>query len=94
MVKLLILRYNLIGTLLYLTVGRIDIISRTNLCVRYQASPKESHIREVKRIFRYLKETPKLGLWYPKDSCFDHVGYTDSDYVDCTLDRESSFDGC
>ncbi|GKC22717.1 ribonuclease H-like domain-containing protein [Tanacetum coccineum] len=58
-------------------------------CARYQVNPKVSHLHAVKRIFRYLKGQPKLGLWYPKDSPFDLVAYTNSDYARASLDRKS-----
>ncbi|GJX96072.1 retrovirus-related pol polyprotein from transposon TNT 1-94 [Tanacetum coccineum] len=61
---------------------------------RYQVNPKVSHLHAVKRIFRYLKGQPKLGLWYPKDSLFDLVAYTDSDYAGASLDRKSTTGGC
>ena len=64
----------MIGSLLYLTASRPDIIFATCLCVRFQADPKESHLIAVKRIFRYLKGTPNLGIWYPKDTGFDLIG--------------------
>ncbi|GJZ94096.1 putative reverse transcriptase, RNA-dependent DNA polymerase [Tanacetum coccineum] len=57
-------------------------------------NPKVSHLHAVKRIFRYLKGQPKLGLWYPKDSPFDLVAYTDSDYAGANLDRKSTTRGC
>ncbi|GJY22239.1 retrovirus-related pol polyprotein from transposon TNT 1-94 [Tanacetum coccineum] len=60
----------------------------------YQANPKESHFVAVKRIFRYLKGTPNLGLWYPKGSGFNLKAYLDSDYVGCNLDRKSTLGGC
>ncbi|GJR74197.1 hypothetical protein Tco_0086562 [Tanacetum coccineum] len=63
-------------------------------CVRYQANPKVSHFHAVKRIFRYLKGQHKLGLWYPKDSPFDLVTYTDSDYAGASLDRKFTTGGC
>nr|GEU51861.1 retrovirus-related Pol polyprotein from transposon TNT 1-94 [Tanacetum cinerariifolium] len=59
-------------------------------CARYQVNPKVTHLHAVKRNFRYLKGQPKLGLWYPKDSTFDLVAYTDSDYVGASLDRKST----
>ena len=71
----------MIGTLLYLTASRPDIMYSTCLCARYQAEPKESHLIAVKRIFRYLKGTPNLGLLYPRDSGFDLIGYSDSDFA-------------
>ncbi|GKB75611.1 putative ribonuclease H-like domain-containing protein [Tanacetum coccineum] len=62
--------------------------------LKYQVNPKVSHLHAVKRIFRYLKGQPKLGLWYPKDSPFDLVAYTDSDYAGASLDRKSTIGGC
>nr|GEU50405.1 hypothetical protein [Tanacetum cinerariifolium] len=61
---------------------------------KYQVNPKVSHLHDVKRIFRYLKGQPKLGLWYPKGSPFDLVAYTDSDYARASLDRKSTTGGC
>ena len=66
----------MIGSLLYLTASRPDIMFATCICARFQANPKKSHLSAVKRIFRYLKGTPYLGLWYPKESSFDLIGYT------------------
>ncbi|GKG21817.1 hypothetical protein Tco_0384412, partial [Tanacetum coccineum] len=63
-------------------------------CARYQVNPKVSHLHAVKRIFRYLKGQPKLGLWYLKDSPFDLVPYTDSDYAGASLDRKSTTGDC
>jgi len=77
----------IIGSLLYLTASRSEIMYSTCLCVRYQSKPKESHLTALKRIFRYLKGTPNLGLWYPKDSEFDLTSYSDSDFAGCKLDR-------
>jgi hypothetical protein len=84
----------MIGSLLYLTASRPDIMFATCLCARYQSCPKESHLQAVKRIFRYLKGSPNLGLWYPKDSGFDLIGYSDSDFAGCKLDRKSTSGGC
>ncbi|GJU69382.1 putative ribonuclease H-like domain-containing protein [Tanacetum coccineum] len=61
---------------------------------RFQVTPKTSHLHAVKRIFRYLKGKPKLGLWYPKESSFDLVAYSDSDYGGANLDRKSTIGGC
>ncbi|GJU34508.1 uncharacterized mitochondrial protein-like protein [Tanacetum coccineum] len=63
-------------------------------CTRYQVNPKVSHLHAVKRIFRYLNGQPKLGLWYTKDSSFDLVAYSDSDYAGASLDRKSTIGGC
>ncbi|GKD65381.1 putative ribonuclease H-like domain-containing protein, partial [Tanacetum coccineum] len=62
---------SMIGSLMYLTSSRPDIMFAVCACARYQVNPKVSHLHAVKRIFRYLKGQPKLGLWYPKDSPFD-----------------------
>ncbi|GKA62224.1 hypothetical protein Tco_0761743 [Tanacetum coccineum] len=61
---------------------------------QYRANPKESHLIAVKRIFRYLKGTLVLGLWYPKCSGFDLKGYSDSDYAGCNIDRKSTLGAC
>nr|GEV53765.1 retrovirus-related Pol polyprotein from transposon TNT 1-94 [Tanacetum cinerariifolium] len=60
----------------------------------HQVTPKECHLHAVKRIFRYLKDHPNLGLWYPKESPFDLVAYSDSDYGGATQDRKSTTEGC
>ncbi|GJT63688.1 retrovirus-related pol polyprotein from transposon TNT 1-94 [Tanacetum coccineum] len=80
----------MIRSLLYLTVTRPDIQFSTVLCARYQSNPKESHLTTMKRILRYLKGTPTLGLYYPKCSGFDLKGYSDSDYAGCNMDRKST----
>nr|GEW03676.1 hypothetical protein [Tanacetum cinerariifolium]GEX00880.1 hypothetical protein [Tanacetum cinerariifolium] len=72
---------SMIGSLMYLTSSRPDIMFAVCACARYQVNPKVSHLRVIKRIFRYLKGQLKLCLWYPKDSSFDLVAYTDSDYA-------------
>ncbi|GJS66597.1 hypothetical protein Tco_0681161 [Tanacetum coccineum] len=84
----------MIRSLMYLIASRHDFQFSTCLCARYQANPKESHLVVVKRIFRYLKETPNLGLWYPKGLGFDLKAYSDSDYARCNLDRNSTSRGC
>ncbi|GJV92915.1 putative ribonuclease H-like domain-containing protein, partial [Tanacetum coccineum] len=81
---------SMIGSLMYLTASRPDIIFAVCACTRFQVTPKVSHLYAVKRIFRYLKGQPKLGLWYPKDSPFDLEAYTDSDYAGASLDRKST----
>ncbi|GJX75971.1 putative ribonuclease H-like domain-containing protein [Tanacetum coccineum] len=81
---------SIIGSLMYLTSSRPDIMFAVCACARYQVNPKVSHLLAVKRIFRYLKGQPKLGLWYPKDSPFDVVAYTDSDYAGASLDTKST----
>ncbi|KAJ9547221.1 hypothetical protein OSB04_019764 [Centaurea solstitialis] len=84
----------MIGSLLYLTASRPDIMYSTCLCARYQAEPKESHLTAVKRIFRYLKGTPNLGLWYSKDSGFDLIAYSDTDIAECKIDMKSTTGIC
>ncbi|GJR15741.1 putative ribonuclease H-like domain-containing protein [Tanacetum coccineum] len=85
---------SMIGSLMYLTSLRPDVMFAVCACARYQVNPKVSHLHAVKRIFRYLNGQPKLGLWYPKDSPFDLVAYTDSDYAEASLDRKSTTGGC
>ncbi|CAH9066792.1 unnamed protein product [Cuscuta europaea] len=80
----------IIRSLLYLTSNRPDIVFSTCLCARFQANPKESHLTAVRRILRYLKDTVNLGLWYPKHSGFDLVGYSDADFAGCRMDRKST----
>jgi hypothetical protein len=64
------------------------------MCARFQGSPKEAHLVAVKRILRYLKHTPNISLWYPNGARFQLVGYSDSDYADCKIDRKSTSEGC
>nr|GFB31763.1 putative ribonuclease H-like domain-containing protein [Tanacetum cinerariifolium] len=84
----------MIGSLMYLTASRPDIMFAVSAYARHQVTPKECHLYAVKRIFRYLKGHPKLGLWYPKESPFDLVAYSDSDYGGATQDRKSTTGGC
>ncbi|GKA95541.1 putative ribonuclease H-like domain-containing protein [Tanacetum coccineum] len=85
---------SMIGSLMYLTSSRPDIMFAVCACARFQVTPKVSHSHAVKRIFRYLKGQPKLGLWYPRNSPFDLVAYSDSDYAGASLDRKSTIGGC
>nr|GEY33931.1 putative ribonuclease H-like domain-containing protein [Tanacetum cinerariifolium] len=85
---------SMIGSLMYLTASRPDIMFVVSACARHQVTPKECHLHVVKRILRYLKGHPKLGLWYPKDSPFDLVTYSDSNYGGATQDRKSTTRGC
>jgi hypothetical protein len=64
------------------------------MCARFQAAPKECHMRAVKRIMRYLVLTPDLGLWYQKGSCFDLISYSNVDYAGCKVDRNSTSRAC
>nr|GFB33640.1 uncharacterized mitochondrial protein AtMg00810-like [Tanacetum cinerariifolium] len=85
---------SMIGSLMYLTLSRPDIMFAVCACARFQVTPKVSHLHAVKRIFRYLKGKLHLGLWYPKDSPFTLVAYSDSDYAGASLDRKSIIGGC
>nr|GEV16554.1 hypothetical protein [Tanacetum cinerariifolium] len=85
---------SMIGSLMYLTSSRPDIMFAVCACAYFQVTPKASHLHAVKRIFRYLKGKPHLSLWYPKDSPFDLVAYSDSDYAGASLDRKSTNGGC
>jgi len=84
----------MVGSLMYLTASRPDIMFATCLCARFQSDPREAHANAVKRIFRYLKGVPRLGLWYPKGSSLDLMGYSDSDHAGCKIDRKSTTGGC
>jgi hypothetical protein len=85
---------SMIGSLLYLCASRSDIMLSVCMCARFQANPKEVHLRAVKRTMRYLVYTPKFGLWYPKRSTFDLIGYSDADYAGCKIDRQSTSGTC
>ena len=82
------------GSLLYLTASRPDIMYSVCLCARFQACPKESHLNAVKRIFRYLKGTIDIGLWYPKCDNFELICYSDADFGGCKIDRKSTSRTC
>lgn len=84
----------MIGSLLYLTASRLDIMFSVCLCARFQSCPKESHLTAVKRILRYLVGTTALGLFYPRNTSFDLVGYSDADFAGCRLDRKSTSGTC
>jgi hypothetical protein len=78
---------SMIGSLLYLCASRPNIMLSICMCARFQANPKEVHLRAMKRTMRYLVYTPKFGLWYPK-------GYSDADYAGCKIDRKSTPGTC
>jgi len=84
----------IIGSLLYLTASRPDIMFSVCLCARFQANPKESHLKATKRILRYLSHTHNFGLWYPSCENFDLVGYSDADYAGSLVDRKSTSGTC
>ncbi|GJX92801.1 putative ribonuclease H-like domain-containing protein [Tanacetum coccineum] len=83
----------MIGSLMYLTSSRPDIMFSVCACARYQVNLKVSHLHVVKMIFRYIKGQPKLGLWYPKDSPLVLIAYTESDYAGASLDMKSTTGG-
>ncbi|GJV57324.1 retrovirus-related pol polyprotein from transposon TNT 1-94 [Tanacetum coccineum] len=84
----------MIGSLLYLTASRPDIMFSVCLCARFQEDPKTSHLEAVKRIFRYIKGTMHLGLWYPKGSGIETIVYADSDHAGDYVDRKSTSGVC
>jgi hypothetical protein len=81
---------SMIGNLLYLTVSRPHNMFSVCMCARFQAPPKECHMMAVKQILRYLRQTPNLGLWYSKGAQFILIGYSDSDYGGCKIDRKTT----
>jgi hypothetical protein len=85
---------SMIESLLYLCASRPDIMLSVCMCARFQADPKEVHLRAVKRILRYLVHTPKFGLWYPRGSTFNLIGYSDADWARCKIDRKSTSRTC
>jgi hypothetical protein len=84
----------MIGSLLYLTASRPDIMFSFCLCARFQSCPKESHLVAVKRIFRYLLGTIDLGLLYPKFTSLPLVSYSDANFAGCKIDRKSTSGTC
>jgi hypothetical protein len=81
---------SMIGSLFYPCASRSDIILSVCMCARFQAAPKECHLRAVKRIMRYFILTPYLCLWYPKGAHFELIGYSDADYAGCKVDRKNT----
>nr|GEX98023.1 uncharacterized mitochondrial protein AtMg00810-like [Tanacetum cinerariifolium] len=84
---------SMIGSLMYLTLSRPDIMFAVCACAHFQVTPKVSNLHAVKRIFRHLKGKPYLGLWYPKDLPFNLVAYSDSDYVGASHKKSTTW-GC
>ncbi|GKD96391.1 hypothetical protein Tco_1380288 [Tanacetum coccineum] len=82
-----------IRSLMYLTSSRPDIVQALCYCGRYQAKPTGKHLKEVKRIFRYLRGTINIGLWYPKDSGFELTAFLDADHARCIDTRKITFGG-
>ncbi|GKC16898.1 uncharacterized mitochondrial protein-like protein, partial [Tanacetum coccineum] len=85
--------HSMVGSLMYLTESRPYIVHATCYCARYQARPAEKHLKEVKRIFRYLKNTIHMGLWYPKDTSFELTAFLDFDHAGCFDIRKSTSGG-
>ena len=81
---------SMIGSLLYVIASRPDVMFSVCMCARFQASPRESHLKATKRMLRYLKHTQNIGLWYPNGARFELIGYSDSDYVGCKVERKST----
>jgi hypothetical protein len=86
--------HSIIGSLLYLCASRLDIMLRVCMCARFQAAPKDCHLRAVKRMIRNLVLTPNIGIWYPKGSHFELLGYSDADYARCKVVRKSTSGIC
>nr|GFA09112.1 retrovirus-related Pol polyprotein from transposon TNT 1-94 [Tanacetum cinerariifolium] len=84
---------SMVGALLYLTASRLDIMHATCYCARYQAKLTEKHLTVVKRIFRYLKDTIHMGLWYPKETGFELTAFLNSDHAGCLDSRKSTSGG-
>nr|GEV36707.1 retrovirus-related Pol polyprotein from transposon TNT 1-94 [Tanacetum cinerariifolium] len=85
--------HSMVGALMYLTASRPDIMHATCYYARYQVKPTEKHLTAVKRIFRYLKDTIHMGLWYPKDTSFELTAFSDSDHAGCLDLRKSTSSG-
>ncbi|GJV84720.1 putative ribonuclease H-like domain-containing protein [Tanacetum coccineum] len=85
---------SMIGSLMYLTASRPDIMFAVSACSRHQVTLLTSNLNAIKKIFKYLKGQPKLGLWYPRDSPFMLEAYSDSDYAGSHGDRKSTTGGC
>jgi hypothetical protein len=86
--------HSMICSLLYLCASRPDIMLSVCMCARFQSDRKECHLMAVKRILRYLVSMPCFRIWYPKGSTFELIGYSDSDYAECKVDRKSTSGTC
>ncbi|XP_020208050.1 uncharacterized protein LOC109793000 [Cajanus cajan] len=84
----------IIGSFLYLTASRPDIMFSVCMCARFQSAPKESHLKVVKKIMKYLKGTLNVGLWYPKGTSPSLIGFSDSDFTGCKLYRKRTSGTC
>jgi hypothetical protein len=85
---------SMIGSLLYVTASRLDVMFSVCMCARFQASPRESHLKATKRILRYLKHTQNIRSWYLKGAKFELIGYSDFDYAGCKVERRSTSGTC
>nr|GFD15759.1 uncharacterized mitochondrial protein AtMg00810-like [Tanacetum cinerariifolium] len=85
--------HSMVGALMYLTASGPYIMHATSYCARYQEKPTEKHLTAVKRIFRYLKDTIHMGLWYPKDTGFELTAFLDSNHAGCLASRKSTSGG-
>jgi hypothetical protein len=86
--------WSMIGSLLYFCASRPDIMLIICMCARFQPDSKECHLVAMKRILRYLVHMPCFGIWYPKGSTFDLIGYSNFNYVGCKVDRKSTSGTC
>ncbi|XP_047314446.1 uncharacterized mitochondrial protein AtMg00810-like [Impatiens glandulifera] len=84
----------IIDFLLYLTTSRPDIMFIVSVCGRFQANTKQTHYVCAKCILKYLKGTQNVGLWFPKDSSFNLISYSDEDYAGCRINRKSTSGTC
>nr|GEV91251.1 retrovirus-related Pol polyprotein from transposon TNT 1-94 [Tanacetum cinerariifolium] len=82
-----------IGSLMYLTSSRPDIVQAVCFCARYQSRPTKKHVKEVKRIFRYLRGIVNMGLWFPKGSSFKLTAFSDADHAGCIDSRKRTYEG-
>ncbi|GKB76755.1 hypothetical protein Tco_0943650 [Tanacetum coccineum] len=89
----------MVGSLMYLTASRLDLVFVVCMCARYQAKPTKKHFKAIKRVFRYLKGTINMGLWYPKDNAMSLTAYADADHAgcqdlrrSCQVDEQMGFD--
>ncbi|GJW74998.1 hypothetical protein Tco_0134368 [Tanacetum coccineum] len=80
----------MVGSLMYLTASRPDLVFAVCMCARYQAKPTKKHLEAIKRVFRYLKGTINMGLWYPKDNAMSLTAYADADHAGCQDSRRST----
>ncbi|GJX56489.1 hypothetical protein Tco_0286386 [Tanacetum coccineum] len=81
---------SMVGSLMYLTASRLDLVFAVCMCARYQASPTKKHLEALKRVFRYLRGTINWGLWYPKDTAMALTAYADADHAGCQDTRRKA----